>query len=146
MKPTPAGTALAVTAIMVGRLLIVEDEAVLRKHLGRLFEREGYEVVSAGSIAEAMERLATDRFDALLLDIMLPDGDGLDVLAALDPCQRPHRTMVMTAFSTPENEARAHDLRVDRLLRKPLDLLQVVDVVRGDDAPLPILTRRVCAS
>jgi two-component system response regulator PilR (NtrC family) len=120
---------------MVGRLLIVEDEAVLRKHLGRLLEREGYEVVSAASRAEAMERLAAERFDAVLLDIKLPDGDGLDVLAALAPDQRPHRTMVMTAFSTPENEARAHDLRVDRLLRKPLDLGQLVHAVRGDAAP-----------
>lgn len=117
---------------MVGRLLIVEDEAVLRKHLGRLLEREGYEVVSAASSAEAMERLATEHFDAVLLDIKLPDGDGLDVLAALAPHQRPHRTMVMTAFSTPENEARAHDLKVDQLLRKPLDLGQLVYAVRGD--------------
>jgi two-component system, NtrC family, response regulator PilR len=132
--PTPRGTTLALPEHMAGRLLIVEDEAVLRKHLGRLFEREGYEVVTAGSLAEAIERLAADRFDALLLDIMLPDGDGLDVLAALDPCQRPRRTMVMTAFSTPENEARAHDLSVDRLLRKPLDLPQLVRIVRGGAA------------
>ena len=134
VRPTTGGTTLAPLAHMVGRLLIVEDEAVLRKHLGRLFEREGYEVVSAGSLAEATDCLAADRFDALLLDIMLPDGDGLDVLAALDPCRRPRRTMVMTAFSTPENEARAHDLSVDQLLRKPLDLLQLVHIVRGDAA------------
>ncbi len=122
---------------MVGRLLIVEDEAVLRKHLGRLFEREGYEVVSTGSLAEAIEWLATDRFDALLLDIMLPDGDGLDVLAGLEPGRRPRLTMVMTAFSSPENEQRAQHLKVDRLLRKPLDLGQLVRAMRGDAAPHP---------
>jgi two-component system response regulator PilR (NtrC family) len=121
---------------MVGRLLIVEDEPVLRKHLGRLFEREGYEVVSAGSLAEAMDCLVGDRFDALLLDVKLPDGDGLDVLAALEPSRRPRRTMVMTAFSTPESEARARDLSVDRLLRKPLDLGQLLCAVHGDDVRL----------
>lgn len=117
---------------MARRILIVEDEAVLRKHLGRLFVREGYEVVSAGSRAEAIERLAADHFDAVLLDVKLPDGDGLEVLAAIAPHRRPGRTMVMTAFSTPENEARAQDLKVDCLLRKPLDLNQVVSAVRGD--------------
>jgi two-component system response regulator PilR (NtrC family) len=120
---------------MAGRLLIVEDEPVLRKHLGRLFEREGYQVVSAGSLAEALQRLQADHFDALLLDVMLPDGDGLDVLAALDPCQRPRRTMVMTAFSSPENEERAQRLQVDGVLRKPLDLFKLIHALRGDGVP-----------
>ncbi len=131
-------SALLVHGRMMGRLLIVEDEPVLRKHLGRLFEREGYHVVCVGSVGEAVQRLATDHFDALLLDIMLPDGDGLDALATLAPCQRPRRTMVMTAFSSPENEERAQHLNVDRVLRKPIDLAQLVRAVRGDSTPHPL--------
>jgi len=115
------------------RLLIVEDEAVLRKHLARLFTREGYEVATADSCAAARRLIRADRFDTALLDIQLPDGNGLELLAALDACQRPPRTVVMTAFSSPEHDAYARRLKVDGLLRKPLDLLHVIRTV-GTDA------------
>jgi DNA-binding response OmpR family regulator len=114
------------------RLLIVEDEHVLRKHLVRLFVREGFEVASAGTRAEAVEMLAAGGFSGLLLDVCLPDGDGLDLLGELREEHRPALTIVMTAFSTPQNDARAADLRVQRVLRKPVDLRQILAAVRGE--------------
>ena len=112
-------------------MLIVEDGEVLRKHLARLFVREGYLVTTAGSRAEALGELAQARFATLLLDIKLPDGDGLDLLAALDEERRPHHTVVMTAFSTVENETRAQQLGVSQVLPKPLDLKRLISAVRG---------------
>ena len=120
---------------MGDRLLIVEDEGVLRKHLVRLFVREGFEVMSAASRAEASQKLLASRFKALVLDICLPDGDGLDLLGELGEEHRPTLTVVMTAFSTPQNEQRAARLRVHCLLRKPVDLSQLVAVVRGAEPP-----------
>jgi DNA-binding response OmpR family regulator len=117
------------------RLLIVEDEQVLRKHLVRLFVREGFEVASAGTRAEAVQQLLAGPFSGLLLDICLPDGDGLDLLVDLGEEHRPKLTVVMTAFSTPQNEARAARLRVHSLLRKPIDLRQLLDAVRGETTP-----------
>ena len=113
------------------RLLIVEDEHVLRKHLARIFTREGFEVTSAATRAEAVEQLTTARFGRLLLDIGLPDGDGLDLLDELRAEHVPTVTVVMTAVSTPQNEARAARLRVQRVLRKPVDLRELVAVVSG---------------
>jgi DNA-binding response OmpR family regulator len=126
----------------MGRIIIVEDEAILRKHLGRLFEREGYEVVTAGSRAEALVQLRHGPFGALLLDLMLPDGDGLDLLAELG-VYRPLQTVVMTACSTPERELRARQLNVCRVLRKPLDLLQLIETVRRV-APRPGCVLPLC--
>lgn len=123
---------------MIGRVLIVEDEAVLRKHLARFFAREGYEVSTASSSAEALDRLHGAPFDMLLLDLMLPDGDGLDLLAGLGE-RRPPRTVVMTASSDPRDERRAHALKAV-MLRKPLDLLRLARALRGGAAraaPLP---------
>ena len=117
---------------MIGRILIVEDEAVLRKHLARLLVREGYEVATAASCAEALDQLGRGSFEAMLLDLMLPDGDGLDLLAGIG-AQRPRRTIVMTACSAPERDVRARQLDVCRVLRKPLDLLQLIDAVRTVD-------------
>src|SRR5689334_6742465 len=141
MMPTVRGACVARTAShlltwmsVYQRLLIVEDEHVLRKHLERIFTREGFEVTSAATRADAVEQLTAARFGRLLLDIGLPDGDGLDLLDDLRAEHRPTVTVVMTAVSTPENEARAARLRVQRVLRKPVDLRQLVAVVRGAPA------------
>ncbi len=83
---------------------------------------------------EALRELAGASFATLLLDVKLPDGDGLDMLAGLCDERRPARTVVMTAFSTPENDARAQHLNVYQLLRKPLDLQQLMGAVGGEAA------------
>jgi DNA-binding NtrC family response regulator len=115
--------------------LIVEDDAVLRKHLARLFLREGYEVCTAEDCATARRHLTAAQFDTLLLDIALPDGSGLDVLAEVGGRQRPQRTVVMTAFIAPESEAMARRLEVGCLLRKPLDLMRLVELAREAASP-----------
>ncbi len=119
---------------MPPRILIVDDEDVLRKHLVRFFAREGFEVACASSRTEAAQALVCAQFGTVLMDVSLPDGDGLDLLARLDPHRRPARTIVITAFSTPENEARATALGVERVLRKPVDLQHLLGVVRNDVA------------
>ena len=65
------------------RLLIVDDLAANRSLLSRRFGRKGYECVEAASGAEAMAALDLESFDAVLLDIMMPDADGLSVLSEL---------------------------------------------------------------
>jgi len=104
------------------RLLIVEDDAVLRKHLARLFTRHGFEVVHANTCREAAVALRVERFDVLLLDVNLPDGDGLEMVIALDEAARPHHIVVTTAMCTAEVQARATQLRVHRILAKPVDV------------------------
>jgi DNA-binding response OmpR family regulator len=121
---------------MGGRILIVEDEMVLRKHLARAFAREGYEVATAGSCAEALDQLGRGRFEALLLDVTLPDGDGLDMLGDLGAPQ-PQRIVVMTAYSTPAKDLRARQLNVCHVLRKPVDLLQLVGALAPERVSSP---------
>ncbi len=125
-----AGICLALWFRVGTRILIVEDDTVLRKHLVRLFLREGYAVSTAASRAAALEQLADTSFDVLLLDVKLPDGDGLDLLAGLSAERRPALAVVMSAFCTAEHERHAERLNICRLLRKPLDLLQLLDTVR----------------
>ncbi len=62
---------------------------------------------------------------------MLPDGDGIELLAALGEAQRPPCTIVITACSSFDNEQRVQHLNVSCLLRKPLDLQQLLSVVRS---------------
>jgi DNA-binding response OmpR family regulator len=128
---------LASRAFVGSRVLIVEDDSVLRKHLVRLFVREGFEVHTADHCAAARHQLLQTQFDTLLLDVALPDGSGLDVLAEVGERQRPRQTLVMTAFTAPENELLARRLNVSCLLRKPIDLMRLVEVVRGNQPRPP---------
>jgi DNA-binding response OmpR family regulator len=126
-----AGIRLALFVVVKVCILIVEDDAVLRKHLARLFMRAGYGVSTAACCAAAVEQLALARFDVLLLDVHLPDGNGLDLLATVGSERYPRLAVAMTALSIDENDLRAQYSRICRLLRKPVDLLQLLDIVRG---------------
>ena len=64
---------------MVARVLIVEDDPDLAAMVAEYLGRSGFDVAQAGSIAVARQRLAADPFDIVVLDVMLPDGDGFDL-------------------------------------------------------------------
>ena len=64
----------------MNHILVVDDEAEIRATLEEILREEGYGVATAASAAEAMERLEDAPYDVVLLDIWLPDRDGLDVL------------------------------------------------------------------
>ncbi|MDX2060963.1 MAG: response regulator, partial [Gemmatimonadales bacterium] len=65
------------------RILVVEDEPQLRDSLTRGLRQGGHAVDSAGGVAEALSKLGLDPYDALVLDLNLPDGSGLDLARTL---------------------------------------------------------------
>ncbi len=81
-------------------LLLVEDEAVLARHLVTLLSHAGYEVHHAGSLADAHRIVAATPVDAALLDMRLPDGSGLDLLHALVAADPGLPVIVMTAYGS----------------------------------------------
>ncbi|HPG26826.1 MAG: response regulator [Spirochaetaceae bacterium] len=107
-------------------LLIVEDERILSGCLARHFSGRGLDVAVAGSLAEAREWLGRRCFDAFLLDVGLPDGDGLSLLDEVSV----DRSVVITANPDPERLA---DLGVRFLVPKPIDLDHVARVVSDLD-------------
>lgn len=66
---------------MGSRLLMVEDDPFLRQGLGELLSRERYEVDMATDAAQADQRVSERRYDLILLDVGLPDGDGVELCA-----------------------------------------------------------------
>ena len=103
------------------QLLVVEDEANLAELIVDVLGRDGLTVVCAATLAAAEARLAARRYDALLLDIKLPDGDGLALLARLRAEGVDTPAVVITAFGTVERAVQALRAGASDFLVKPFD-------------------------
>ena len=104
------------------RVLIVEDDEDGREALVRLCRRTGHDCSAAPNRAEALAMIVSRPPDAIVLDLMLPDGSGIEVLRVVREHAFPVRVAVVTAASNPALLAEARRLRPDALFRKPVSL------------------------
>ncbi len=112
-------------------VLIVDDEAGLRRVLERFLERQGYRVLSAGAAESAYEILATEAADALLLDIHLPTMSGLALYLAIIhrwPALEGH-IAIMTGDAEAQEVRTWLDHHRCTVIRKPFNLKEVADWV-----------------
>lgn len=110
-------------------ILVVDDEPDLRTLYELTLLREGYRVETAASVQEAREQLKAQRFDAVITDMRLPDGFGMELLQDLREQQRKERCVVMTAYGSAENAVEALRSGAFDYLTKPVDLKQFRSVV-----------------
>jgi two-component system, NtrC family, response regulator PilR len=110
-------------------ILVVDDEPDLRTLYELTLLREGYRVEAAGDLAQAREQLKEKRFDAIITDMRLPDGLGLELLRELVAEQRSERCVVITAHGSAENAVEALKAGAFDYLTKPVDLKQFRSVV-----------------
>ena len=110
-------------------VLVVDDEPDLRTLYELTLLREGYRVEAAGTLGEASALLEQRRFDAVITDMRLPDGLGLELLQRMVAQQRPERCVVMTAYGSAENAVEALKAGAFDYLTKPVDLKQFRSVV-----------------
>jgi two-component system, NtrC family, response regulator PilR len=111
------------------QVLVVDDEPDLRTLYELTLLREGYRVDAAGTLAEAWQQLKDKRFDAVITDMRLPDGQGLELLRGMLAQQRAERCIVMTAYGSAENAVEALKAGAFDYLTKPVDLKQFRTVV-----------------
>ncbi|MDB5742888.1 MAG: two component, sigma54 specific, transcriptional regulator, Fis family [Polaromonas sp.] len=111
------------------RILIIDDEPDLRTLYELTLLRQGYQVEAAGDLLQAREHLKADRFDAVITDMRLPDGLGLELLRDLAAQQRAERCVVITAHGSAENAVEALKAGAFDYLTKPVDLKQFRSVV-----------------
>lgn len=112
------------------RILIVDDDRALRLALAGLLQDAGYLVEQASDGPQALARLRQAAPDLVLLDVMLPGMNGLDVLARARDLDRFPRVVMMTADDAPETLLRAVRGQAYRYLRKPFPPAEIVEVVR----------------
>ncbi len=111
------------------RLLVIDDEPDLRTLYEMTLLREGFTLDSAGTVEDALALLATRRYDAVITDMRLPDGSGLDILRWLEQQGRSERALVITAYGSAENAVEALKAGAYDYLTKPVDLRQFRMVV-----------------
>jgi two-component system response regulator QseB len=113
------------------RILIVEDDAVLQDGLIVGLGLHGFTVEAVGTCADATAALETTKFDGVVLDIMLPDGSGFDVLRALRRRGDAVPVLLLTARDAVEDRIRGLDDGADDYLGKPFDLDEVAARLRA---------------
>jgi DNA-binding response OmpR family regulator len=108
---------------MSARLLLIDDDARLVAMIGDYLRGHGYLVETAGSLAAGRERLNDGSFDLLLLDLMLPDGDGLDLTRELRADNRFKRLplLMLTARGESLDRVVGLELGADDYLPKPFE-------------------------
>ena len=103
-------------------ILFVDDEHTLRMFIAKSLRRDGYEVVEAESLAAARERLAESWIDMVILDRMLPDGEGLALLREINRDNPRIPVVMLTAHGAIDNAVAAMQTGAFDYLTKPVDL------------------------
>src|SRR5271170_8043552 len=114
-----------------GRILIIDDEAEIRESLETLLQLEGYTVVVAGSGREGLGQIGQRTFDVVLLDLALPDKNGMDVLSEIRLLHPQQPVIMITAYGTVENAVRAMQAGAANFVQKPWDNEKLLADVRA---------------
>ena len=113
------------------RVLIIEDEKALRQSLVRGLAEEGYDVTEGATAADALHLALADPPDIVLLDRMLPDGDGLDTVRALRDAGRQEPILIITAKDAVTDRITGLDVGADDYLIKPFAFGELLARIRA---------------
>lgn len=113
-------------------VLVVDDDPVIQKLLQVNFEMEGYSVITAGDGEEGLRRAQSERPDIVLLDIMMPKMNGLEVAAALkaDDETAGIPVILLSAKAQSSDVQAGMEAGADDYITKPFDPLELLDRVR----------------
>ena len=110
---------------MLMKILVIEDDPSLREIIKSSLERERYVVETAGNYRTALFKLDDYTYDCVLLDIMLPDGNGLKILEELKHRKRKENIIIISAKDSLEDKVNGLDLGADDYLPKPFHLAEL---------------------
>ena len=113
------------------KILIIEDEPSLREVIEREMRGEGYVVESASDFLSAETKITGYSYDCILLDIMLPGGSGLDLLAKLRDAGRRENVIIISARDAVDDRVAGLELGADDYLAKPFHMAELVARVRS---------------
>ena len=107
------------------KLLIIEDDASLREIMQRALIKEGYVVETAPTYFDACDKIAGYSYDCIMLDIMLPDGNGLKLLEQIKGMGKNDRVIIISAKDSLDDKIAGLDLGADDYLPKPFYMAEL---------------------
>ena len=109
-------------------ILVIEDEPDIRRNLEYNLGREGFKASSVGSLDEADEKLKSKKFDLILLDLMLPDGSGLDLCKKIKSNSETEATpiIILTAKDDEVDKVVGFELGADDYVTKPFSVRELI--------------------
>ena len=113
------------------KLLIIEDELSLSEIMSDTLRKEGYVVETALTFASAVEKLGAYSYDCVLLDITLPDGNGLDILENIKTSGSGVNVIITSARDSIDDKIRGLELGVDDYLAKPFHIAELAARIRS---------------
>ena len=113
------------------KILIVEDDASLREIINRALVAEGYVVEMASTFFEADSKLAGYSYDCILLDVMLPDGSGLELLEHLRALGKRENVIIISARDSVEDKVTGLEFGADDYLPKPFHTAELLARVKS---------------
>ena len=123
---------------MQRRILCVDDEEVIRFTLAAILRQHGFEVSTAASVAEALQKITSEKFDVLLSDLNIGNpGDGLTVVSAMRRTQPDAVTMILTGYPAFETALEAIRQQVDDYIVKPASIPVLVNTIESKLATPP---------
>jgi two-component system OmpR family response regulator len=137
----------ALAALPAPRILVVDDDADIREMISQQLVQAGFAVSAAASLAEVRETLARQPVDLIVLDLNLPDGDGVDLCRELRAAGRAEAVIMVTARGAPIDRVLGLELGADDYLTKPFEPRELLARIRNllrrlGDEPDPSLNKR----
>lgn len=113
------------------KILVIEDEPSLRTMMCDMLEKEKYIVESAGDFHRAEEKINDYEYDVILLDIMLPGGNGMELLKTLKESKKQAHVLIISAKDSLEDKLEGLDLGADDYITKPFHLAELSARIRS---------------
>ena len=107
------------------KILVIEDEKDMRKNMKATLEKENYLVELVGTYKDAMSKIGVYDYDCILLDIMLPDGNGLEVLKNIKNKGYGDSVIIVSAKNSLDDKVQGLDLGADDYLPKPFHMAEL---------------------
>jgi two-component system chemotaxis response regulator CheY len=113
-------------------VLITDDDAAIRTLLMTVLTRAGFLVTAANNGQEAMDRIARERFNAIVLDLMMPLMDGFDTIQQMElsDANLAKESVIVVSAASPRDLKKLDEARVFCVIRKPFDIGVLVEAVR----------------
>jgi len=112
------------------RILIVDDDENIRKVLATILEEEGYDVETVDTARKAIEKTKKRFYNVALIDIRLPDMEGIELLTKMKDTVPRIRKIIITGFPTLQNAVEAVNRGADAYVMKPFDVEKVLQTIK----------------